>query len=546
MQKWFLVVIVILAFLLRVIAIDKYPVGLNPDEASFGYDAYSLLHTGKDQWGYAWPLSLQSFGDYKIPLYTYLAIPSVAVFGLNVFSTRLPNALFGVLAVLVTYLMVIELFKNKKLALTSAFILTISPWHMMLSRGAFEANLTTFFLPFGVWLFLKGLKDTKMMLFSAFVFGLNLFSYHSARLITPLIVLTLIIFYRKNISLKKYFIPVLVFCVFLVIAGWTLLTGGTARGSDVAIFNPTDQGQAIFDRRYQGIVLGLPDQVSRIFSNKFTFVSDEFIKNYITYFSPQFLFTEGPKERTYGMMSGIGVLYSIELLFILTAAWTIIKNREWNKFKLLVVWLLLAPVPAALAKGGGYAANRATTMMPVVQIFSAYGLITLLSYFKVLKHKKTSEFTVGGVLLLSIVFFFENYVYHSPIQSASSMMYGRVQLVEELKKLEPQYQEILVSRSLSEPHIYFAFFNKWDPTDYQNQTPDWQRYKAEGRSFLDQLGEYHLGKYTFTSIDSRMLEKPGILLVGKPNEFSHTANIVHSVKFPNGKDAIWIVSTSGK
>lgn len=536
MQKWLLPAIIFIAFLLRVVAIDKYPVGLNPDEASFGYDAYSLLQTGRDQWGHVWPLSLQSFGDYKLPLYSYLAIPFVANFGLNEFSTRLPNALFGVLGVFGVFLLVYELFKSKKLALTSSLFLAISPWHIMLSRGAFEANLATSFLPYGVWLFLKGLKDGKWMVWSAVVFGFSLFSYHSARLVTPLIVLTLLVVYRNNISLKKYGLPALIFIIFSLVAGWTLMDGGTARGSDVAIFNPTDRGQAIFERRNTGFILGLPDQVSRIFSNKYMFTFDEFIKNYTTYFSPQFLFTQGPTERTYGMIPGVGVMYLTDLLFIAFFAFTIIRNREVGRWKFLLIWLFLAPVPAALAKGGGFAANRAAIMIPILQIISAFGFIQLWENFKKIR------LILVIVLTVSFVIFLENYIYHAPSDSAQSMMYGRREMVLELKKIESQYDQIIVSRSLSEPHIYFAFYNLWDTKNYQGETKDWLRYRTEGRSFIDQLGEYHLGKYIFTNIDfEENSKRTGILMVGKPEEFPRNIIPFKSISTVSGKPQIIIV-----
>src|SRR5690606_39044514 len=137
--------------------------GFTPDEASFGYDAYSLLKTGKDQWGHPVPIVLESFGDFKPPLYAYLTIPFVAVFRMSEFSVRLPNAIAGTLAIYATYLMVSELAKHTKLskrksetfALLSALLLSISPWHVMLSRGAFEANLTTILMPLGVYFFTR-------------------------------------------------------------------------------------------------------------------------------------------------------------------------------------------------------------------------------------------------------------------------------------------------------------------------------------------------------------------------------------------------------
>src|SRR3990167_1382093 len=113
MQKWLLAGILALAFVLRVVGLSSFPPGFTPDEASFGYDAYSILKTGKDQWGKPFPLVLESFGDFKSPLYAYLTVPSVAAFGLNKFAVRFPNAILGTLAVLAAYLLAGKLFRSK-------------------------------------------------------------------------------------------------------------------------------------------------------------------------------------------------------------------------------------------------------------------------------------------------------------------------------------------------------------------------------------------------------------------------------------------------
>jgi 4-amino-4-deoxy-L-arabinose transferase-like glycosyltransferase len=156
MRRNGLVLILILAFLLRTFALDRFPVGFTPDEASFGYDAFSLLNTGKDQWGKTLPLVLESFGDFKPPLYAYISIPFVALFDLERWVVRLPNALLGVGAIYITYLFVVEIsrrtsfariYGGNKIGIVAATLLAISSWHVMMSRGAFEANLTTFLLP---------------------------------------------------------------------------------------------------------------------------------------------------------------------------------------------------------------------------------------------------------------------------------------------------------------------------------------------------------------------------------------------------------------
>src|SRR5437868_4259461 len=90
-----LICITLFAGILRLWRLDTVPAGFNIDEAAFGYNAYSILKTGKDEYGTFLPLSLKSFGDYKAAGYAYIDIPFIALFGLNEFSVRLPSAILG-------------------------------------------------------------------------------------------------------------------------------------------------------------------------------------------------------------------------------------------------------------------------------------------------------------------------------------------------------------------------------------------------------------------------------------------------------------------
>src|SRR3990167_393103 len=147
--------IIVLASFLRFYNLGVNPPSLTWDEVAWGYNAYSLGIDGKDEHGRFLPLNyLESFGDFKPPLYAYLDVIPVKIFGLNEFAVRFPSAILGSLTVLLTYFLTKRIFwqsERKNLyGLTSAFILAISPWHIMLSRAAFEANVATFFIVLGV------------------------------------------------------------------------------------------------------------------------------------------------------------------------------------------------------------------------------------------------------------------------------------------------------------------------------------------------------------------------------------------------------------
>ena len=189
-------IIFILAFLLRVIFTTKAPPSINWDEASLGYNAYSILKTGKDEWGRSWPVTFEAFGDYKLPGYVYTLVPFVGIFGLNEFSVRLPSIISGSLAVIFLYLAVFKITSNKKWAVVSALLLAISPWHFFLSRVAVEANLAFGFFLVGFFFLLHGLKKYYLLLPASLFFGFSIFTYNSARIFVPIFLLAFFLLHR--------------------------------------------------------------------------------------------------------------------------------------------------------------------------------------------------------------------------------------------------------------------------------------------------------------------------------------------------------------
>jgi len=56
-----LTAIAVLSVLFTLVGKTPVPPGFNADEAAFGYNAYSLLKTGRDEYGTLLPLSIKSF-----------------------------------------------------------------------------------------------------------------------------------------------------------------------------------------------------------------------------------------------------------------------------------------------------------------------------------------------------------------------------------------------------------------------------------------------------------------------------------------------------
>lgn len=544
MKRFILPAVLLLAFLLRVVTIDKIPVGFTPDEASFGYDAYSILHTGRDQWGNILPVVLKSFGDYKSPLYAYLTIPTVAIFSLNVFAVRLPNVIIGTLAVFATYLLSKELFKklkigNWKLEILPALLTAVSSWAVMMSRGAFEANLITFFVPLGIYLFLR-----KKYELSSLVFGLGLFSYHSAKIIIPIVTIGLIVVFWRELrkkSFRRFIQPVTIFILFDVLLVYSQILGGAGRINERIISQGALEDGA--KAKIELIQKGTNPIVAKLLHNKYQVVVQRFVTNYLQYFSGRFLFINGPAETTYGMIPGVGVLYIFEGILLLGLIPAVLDKKTRKIVLIVLSWLLIAPIPAALATGVGFSANRAEGMVPVLQILETFGVLGWSFIFIRLDRKALSIISFTFAILVAFEFqrTIKTYFVDSPIIAAQGMLSGNLSVAGWLGQ-NSDGKNVVVSRKVSEPQIYVAFTGRWDPVEYQKATQSW---KVE--TWVDQIPEYRLGKYIFKNIDWKIDSKlVNVLLVGRPDEFPSNIASLKTFYYQNGKTAIVVVDSGQK
>lgn len=525
--------IILLAFLLRFFQLGGNPPSLDWDEASLGYNAYSLLKTGRDEYGALLPLSIRSFGDYKPALYTYLTIIPVAIFGLNEFSTRFISAFFGVLTVIIGYLLIKELFPRKPSIFYLLFTIffTISPWHIQFSRVAFEANLGLFFIITGIWLFIKGVKNPKLLVLSFLSFALSMYSYHSPRLIAPLLVLGLLFLYQQEMkSIFKWLMVALVFALIVVSPLiYQITTSASARFGSVTIMNPFERlGESIksieFDQQ-KGDLLG------KLMHNRRIIYGKDILAGYLDHFNFDFLFLTGDAPARHHAAQ-MGMLYLWDLLFILIGFMFLLKNLTKNN-KFIIWWFFLAPCASALTTGTPHAV-RAIYYLPLYQILTALGIIEFIQLIKtrILFPKKTIIIFTFAFLILNFYFYLHMYWIHTPVENSRDWQYGYKQAVREAQKIEQNYQKIVVTYRYDQPYIYFLFYNQTDPLWYQQNWGSGEIKRAE-RQF---------GKYEFRNINWKEDSlKSNSLLIGTPDEIpSGATNIIKEVYFLDGSVAFRI------
>ncbi len=533
--KIFLFLIILLATFLRFWQIDNYPAGFNADEASYGYNAYSLILTGKDEHGESWPIHLKSFADYKPAGTAYLAIPFIKLFGLREISVRLPSLLAGVASILILFLLIQELFGSYPLSLIASFFLSISPWHIHFSRGAWESNLGTTFMLLGVWLFLKGLKKPKFFIFSIFSLASSMYTYHTPRVVIPLLGFFLIIFFRKQVFKHLKWV------VICALIGMVLITplvlsffgpAGSARFSGVSVFS--DVGPVWRVNRLRGEHPDMTAVSVKILHNRPIIYALRIGQNWLSHFGGTFLFVMGDGIKRSNPPE-MGELYLFDFILILVGLYFLMKIRPKN-YLFVFFWLLVAPIAASLTFQSPNALRAHNLVIPLV-IVSAYGFYHLLIYLK--KKFSLSLFVVCLIFFILFIswntaYYLHQYFIHYPKAYPEAWEYGIRELVDYLWPIRNNYSKVYVTEQYDQPYIIFLFYLQYPPEKFQQEVKLTPRDKF-GFSTVREFDNFHFENINWD--DFRDREKENILVCGTDEEIPDQAGIVKEIAFLNGEPA---------
>lgn len=542
--KIILGLIVAFGLLLRVYLQGTVPSSLNWDEVSHGYNAYSILKTGKDEWGTSFPLIFRAFGDYKLPVYIYSTVLSEALFGLNMFAVRFPSLLAGIALIIFTFFLARNFFKNSTIALISAFLVAIEPWTFFLSRGAFEANFSMVLIVGGVYFFLEGFKSHKLLIVSAFLFGLSVWTYNSARVFVPLLFLSLIVIYKNQLAElwnkqnKSAFLSGLIILLFTIQMFFQLLRPeGYARFSNLTILN---EGAIAAIEQTQN-----QNPEFRPFINRYTYFLFEFTKNWIKHFSPDFLFFTGGTHYQFSVPNH-GILYLINLPFLLLGLALLL--RKFKKHSFLFAWFLLAPIAGSLTRDVPHVL-RFVVILPLPMIVTAYGLYR---FFIIVKNRNKILFIAGIIIYVVTLTIFSasylrNYFYIYPGQYSQAWQYGYKEVVSYAKSNYNKYDKIIITKKYGEPHEFLLFFMAWDPITYQsdksaikfNQSSWWWVDKFDKFYFINDWQVKNLKLESGGFIDC---DKLRCLLITSPGNYTPQWKLLETISFLNGDKAFEILN----
>ncbi len=473
--KLILILILVLSFFLRLDKLKDYPVGFHIDEASLGYNAYSILQTGRDENGVFLPLHIDMFGDFRPAGYQYLTVLPVKIFGLSEFSTRFVSALFGAATPLVVFLLAMTIFDQVGVALLSAGLVAVSPWHLVISRASAETIVALFLIILGINFFVLGLKGQKTWLKSGIFLSASLFFYHTPRVFVPLLVLTLLVTLyssRRYRGQKQFRWPL---GILLLVTGLSLFLifgnkGGTGRFNQVSIFSFPEVRLVLEEQIREDGVAGIPVFLTRFFHNKVVNYGLGYLREYFRYFSPNFLFIDGGLPRWY-QVPRMGLLYLTELPFLLIGLFLLLRKGIKEKLFLIpVVWLLSSPVVAAVTIDDVPNVQRSLVMLPALILISAYGLWWFWQWFSQRINRQVVNFIVAGLILVfswNFAYFLHQYFVHARLHQPWYRFNGFKEMVLTVDGIQANYDKVMVTKSQGGIYMHFLFFQQFDPKQYQ-------------------------------------------------------------------------------
>ncbi len=542
-----LISIFILALFLRLYDLGHIPVGIHGDEASIGYNAFSLLKTHKDQNGNFLPLVIDQFGDFRPAGYHYLDIPFVAALGLNEWSLRLPSALFGSFMIIAMYFLTLEVFQKKSIAQLATLFLAISPWHIIISRATSEGVVASFFIVIGSFFVLKNLrseKNTGKYLFLSLVsFSISFLFYHSARLFVPLFLISVFIGFAhiKKYSLRKLkTIGIFSICVFIILAGVFFLSKGANRPTSISILNipggNTEVTQQIGEDGHQNAL------ITRILHNKALFYGRIFLYSYFQHLNADFLFNSTGRPVRYSVPWS-SVLYLVDLPLLIVGGAILLSDglrvKKYN-YLLPIVWVVIGALPAGLTYEDLPNVQRASLMIPGLLMICAFGLVEIFSLCKFYTKMIVKGLYVT-VFLFCIVSFAHNYFYHLPRHEPWHRSAAQKELIAEVDSLQKKYKKVVMTTEGNNNFIFYLFYNAYDPALYQQKgSPK----EINGLEF-DKVVYYYQKCPLGVDSANPVSEDPEIIFVNKSDcKIPVNTDVLKTINHPDGTPAYYILKVN--
>ena len=428
---------------LRTAALGSVPAGFNQDEACNGYDAYSLLHTGRDQHGNLLPVAIQAFNDYRMPLFDYSLIIPIGLFGLHPVSVRLGAAIWGI-ADLVGLAVLATMILGLRGAALAVVLMAISPWHLPISRFGHEAITAAATVTLAAAFIFVALRRGRgeWLLASGLMFGLSLYSYSITKaFMLPFLAWTAAVYWRELRPLRRQALLAVIIIALCAVP------------QSVALW------------RHYAEMMARYDSVSTL-KFRWPIALRLIARGWLSYFSPRFMFLNGSLDVSlhppgYGQL----LVAQAAMLFLALCALGDSKFRRVAIF--LFGWTAIAALTSALILPNGHPLHSLLMVTPVT-LLSALGMVFL---FDLASASRLARIVVAAAILLVMAvqgsrfvwFYFHQY----PALAAYDYQYGLGPTVVRASSLGNG--PVVISSYSNQPYIYVLFYTSYPPRRFQNE-----------------------------------------------------------------------------
>ncbi len=535
----FLVVIFLLAIFLRFFRLGLNPASLYWDEAAIGLDAYSISQTGKDMNGQNWlqPV-LGSYGDFKAPILIWLATVSVNFFGMNPWAIRLPVALFSILSIYLSYLLIKEILsfndtlakRYKLMPILTALILSISPWTVHFGRIAFESSLSVAFLLLALLFFVKALKNKPIYFPLSTIFAsVAVYSYYSLRLIIPLFCLALIILFFKEIKQKKswVFASIILF-VLLMLPILRSPYYGKSQEYRLNNNNLIHHEQVIMESSKQMERYG-SNLYSKLVYHRYVLLSRDFLINASSHFSADFLFFSGDKNLR--QHSGyLGEFLLVSMPFYYLGLFLLFKNLKSKLSIFLLIFMVLSPIPAAMVYEVPHA-SRAIYLFVPFSILIAWGMNEFILF-----GKKFAVALLLAAFSINAIFYYSDYFIDYQKRSSEAWLYSYNQVAIYIKDHYQEFSKIDIDERYWFPRIFIY---------YQFPGLLEEARGLKGAILSNNVNSFGLPDPFDYLLDNKDLTKKQAKFFYYSNEVPEDFKIVESFDFLNGDKSLVLAVKDG-
>lgn len=451
-----------MALFLRGWQFGSLPGSLYFEEPALGYDAYSIFKTGKDMHGNSWPIvAFPSFGDYKPSGYFYLAAPFVGIWGMNEVTVRLPSLILGLVTVAMVMALSQGIFRNRTTTLLSGLAIAVMPTAVHLSRAAFEVNAAVALLSMALAGLVWAKKFPKLLLASVLPLAASMYTYHSLRLVAPL--LYLLTFFavcdvKQLLRQKRTWLSIGLFLVLISPIVVAIQTPQVAhRYQEVAFFPHYSQAVEITNelRATHGNTL-----ISRLIYHRYWIQATEFSGNIFKHFSPDYLLVHGDGNLRH-QDTDKGIIYWWMVFVLMLGIGSMMKQfrTKWKYMMFGGLFLVICAIPASLSVPVPHTLRNHSAIL-LWSLASGWAAHRVLVIFR-----KLPVVSIGLVALIAteVIFFWRGYFSYYNQKSYADWNNGYKQAIAYLARNTTDTESIYFTREYGRPITYLLFYLNVDP-----------------------------------------------------------------------------------